>query len=125
MTGSPRKGNNILTLSRSLKGVEFPLYSHGEYLLNLCMAIPVTIKLLSLSQVIIQLFRRLDAIKVPAARAMIIWMLGEYSSLGDIIPKMLTTILKYLAWCFRTEAVEAKLQILTATVKVSAGTGER
>ncbi|XP_031371541.1 AP3-complex subunit beta-A isoform X1 [Punica granatum] len=69
-------------------------------------------------KVIIQLFRKLDSIKVPAARAMVIWMLGEYNTLGGIIPKMLTTILKYLAWCFKSEALEAKLQILPAIVKV-------
>ncbi|KAL5799981.1 hypothetical protein ACOSQ4_032865 [Xanthoceras sorbifolium] len=69
-------------------------------------------------KVIIQLIRSLDSIKVPAARVIIIWMVGEYSSLGDIIPKMLTTVLKYLAWCFRSETVETKLQILNTTIKV-------
>ncbi|KAK4756066.1 hypothetical protein SAY87_009823 [Trapa incisa] len=69
-------------------------------------------------KVVVQLFRRLDTIKVSAARAMIIWMLGEYNSLGDIIPKMMITLLKYLAWCFKSEALEAKLQILTTIVKV-------
>jgi len=60
----------------------------------------------------------LDKIKVPAARAMIIWILGEYCSLGDIIPRMLSTVLKYLALCFTSEALEAKLQILNTTAKV-------
>ncbi|XVF75327.1 hypothetical protein PTKIN_Ptkin13bG0179100 [Pterospermum kingtungense] len=69
-------------------------------------------------KVIIQLVRSLDSIKVPAARAMIIWMVGEYSSLGEIIPRMLTTVLKYLAWCFTSEALEAKLQILNTASKV-------
>lgn len=62
--------------------------------------------------------RRLDSIKVPAARAMIIWMVGEYNSVGNIIPKMLATVLKYLAWCFSKEAPETKLQILNTFIKV-------
>ncbi|KAL4376868.1 hypothetical protein GQ457_02G022820 [Hibiscus cannabinus] len=71
------------------------------------------------------LVRSLDRIKVPAARAMIIWMMGEYSSLGEIIPRMLTTVLKYLAWCFTLEALETKLQILNTVSKVLLGaTGE-
>ncbi|KAJ0047093.1 hypothetical protein Pint_06325 [Pistacia integerrima] len=69
-------------------------------------------------KVIIQLVRRLDSIKVPAARAMVIWMVGEYSSLGDIIPKMVATVFKYLAWCFTREALETKLQILNTSIKV-------
>lgn len=62
--------------------------------------------------------RSLDSIKVPTARAMIISMVGEYNSIGHILPKMLPTVLKYLARCFTTEALETKLQILTAAVKV-------
>ncbi|XP_062092663.1 AP3-complex subunit beta-A isoform X2 [Humulus lupulus] len=69
-------------------------------------------------KVIIQLVRSLDTMKVPAARAIIIWMVGEYSSLGELVPRMLTTVLKYLAWCFPSEALESKLQILNTTVKV-------
>lgn len=55
---------------------------------------------------------------MPEARVMIIWMVGEYSSVGVKIPRMLTTVLKYLAWCFKSEAVETKLQILNTTIKV-------
>lgn len=55
---------------------------------------------------------------MPAARAMIIWMVGEYSSLGEIIPRMLPTVLKYLAWGFPSEAPETKLQILNTVCKV-------
>ncbi|XVE69200.1 hypothetical protein DITRI_Ditri09bG0132500 [Diplodiscus trichospermus] len=76
-------------------------------------------------KVIIQLVRSLDSIKVPAARAMIIWMVGEYSSMGKIIPRMLTTVMRYLAWCFTSEALETKLQILNTVSKVLLGaTGE-
>ncbi|KAM6580684.1 hypothetical protein CsatA_004458 [Cannabis sativa] len=69
-------------------------------------------------KVIIRLVRSLDSIKVPGARAIIIWMVGEYNSLGKLVPKMLTTVLKYLAWCFTSESLETKLQILNTTVKV-------
>ncbi|XP_075671235.1 AP3-complex subunit beta-A isoform X2 [Castanea sativa] len=69
-------------------------------------------------KVIIQLIRSLDSVKVPAARAIIIWMVGEYSSLGETIPRTLSTVLKYLAWHFTSEALETKLQILNSIVKV-------
>lgn len=54
----------------------------------------------------------------PAARAMVIWMMGEYSNIGDLIPKMIPTMFKYLAWHFSMEAVETKLQIVNACIKV-------
>ncbi|KDP44947.1 hypothetical protein JCGZ_01447 [Jatropha curcas] len=69
-------------------------------------------------KVVIQLVRSLDSIKVPAARAIIIWMMGEYSNLGDILPRMLSTVLEYLAWSFSSEALETKLQILNTILKV-------
>ncbi|XP_027329329.1 AP3-complex subunit beta-A [Abrus precatorius] len=98
---------------RSLDGEE-------GVLIQAIMSIKSIIKLepLSYEKVIIQLVRSLDTIKVPAARAMIIWMLGEYCSLGEIIPRMLSTVLTYLAWSFTSEASEAKLQILNTTAKV-------
>ncbi|KAJ1399333.1 Clathrin/coatomer adaptor, adaptin-like, N-terminal [Sesbania bispinosa] len=98
---------------RSLDGEE-------GVLIQAIMSIMSIIKLEppSYEKVIIQLVRSLDTIKVPAARAMIIWMLGEYCSLGEIIPRMLSTVLKYLAWCFASEALETKLQILNTTAKV-------
>ncbi|KAM7494896.1 hypothetical protein LguiB_029505 [Lonicera macranthoides] len=70
-------------------------------------------------KVIVHLVRSLDSLKVSAARAMIVWMVGEYNSIGDIIPKILPTVLKYLARCFTTEAHETKLQTLNAAVKVT------
>ncbi|GAB4831805.1 hypothetical protein Ancab_005820 [Ancistrocladus abbreviatus] len=69
-------------------------------------------------KVIIQLVRSLDFIKEPAARAIIIWMMGEYNSVGEIIPRTLTTVMMYLAHCFTSEALEAKLQIVNAAAKV-------
>ncbi|KNA20396.1 hypothetical protein SOVF_052910 [Spinacia oleracea] len=72
-------------------------------------------------KVIIQLVRSLDSIKVSAARAIIVWMVGEYNSLGDKIPLMLISVLKYLAHCFATEASETKLQILNTATKILLG----
>ncbi|RXH94470.1 hypothetical protein DVH24_024154 [Malus domestica] len=60
--------------------------------------------------------------KVPDVRAMVVWMVGEYNSLGDLIPRMLATVLKYLARCFASEEVETKLQICNTAVKVLSGT---
>ncbi|KAK9122714.1 hypothetical protein Sjap_012316 [Stephania japonica] len=55
---------------------------------------------------------------MSSARAMIIWIVGQYNSVGKTISRMLVPILKYLARCFTSEAVETKLQILTTIVKV-------
>ncbi|KAK3005128.1 hypothetical protein RJ639_017852 [Escallonia herrerae] len=97
-------------------------YGEGEaiVLIQAMMSIKAIIKLdpPSHEKVIIHLVRSLESIKVPAARSLVIWMVGEYNSIGHIIPKMLPTTLKYLAWCFSSEALETKLQILNATVKV-------
>lgn len=67
---------------------------------------------------IVRLVRSLDKIKEPAARSLIIWIFGEYSSIGNIIPKITPAVLKYLAWSFAAEMLETKLQILNAAAKV-------
>ncbi|KAM1126069.1 hypothetical protein ACFX2B_040793 [Malus domestica] len=76
-------------------------------------------------KVIIQLARSLTSIKVPEVRAMVVWMVGEYNSLGDLIPRMLATVLKYLARCFASEEVETKLQICNTAVKVLLHSGTK
>ncbi|KAM0043201.1 putative clathrin/coatomer adaptor, adaptin-like, armadillo-like helical, AP complex subunit beta [Helianthus debilis subsp. tardiflorus] len=73
---------------------------------------------LSHENAIIILIRNLDAIKVPVARAMIVWIAGEYNSIGNIIPKMVPVILRFLARGFPSESIETKYQILNAAVKV-------
>ncbi|XP_010937611.1 AP3-complex subunit beta-A [Elaeis guineensis] len=70
-------------------------------------------------KVIVHLVRNLDIVKEPAARALIIWIIGEYSSVGQLIPKIVPTVLKYLAWSFTSEELETKLQILNSTWKVA------
>ena len=69
-------------------------------------------------KVIIRLVRTLDTIKEPAARSLIIWIFGEYSSTGNLIPKIAPAVLKYLAWSFAAEVLETKLQILNTCAKV-------
>ncbi|XP_052154130.1 AP3-complex subunit beta-A [Oryza glaberrima] len=69
-------------------------------------------------KVIVRLVRSLDKIKEPAARSLIIWIFGEYGSIGNIIPKITPAVLKYLAWSFAAEMLETKLQILNAAAKV-------
>uniref|UniRef100_A0A0E0JU94 AP-3 complex subunit beta n=2 Tax=Oryza punctata TaxID=4537 RepID=A0A0E0JU94_ORYPU len=69
-------------------------------------------------KVIVRLVRSLDKIKEPAARSLIIWIFGEYSSIGNLIPKITPAVLKYLAWSFAAEMLETKLQILNASAKV-------
>lgn len=53
------------------------------------------------------------------ARALIVWIVGEYNSVGEIIPKAIPTVLSYLAGSFISEEVETKLQILNTAAKVS------
>lgn len=72
-------------------------------------------------KVIARLARNLDVVKEPAARALIVWIVGEYCSIGQIIPNMIPTVLKFLAWSFATEMLETKHQILNAAVKVVLG----
>ncbi|KAL2317227.1 hypothetical protein Fmac_031103 [Flemingia macrophylla] len=122
----PKMATSCLEGLLTLVGQEFfcgeirSLDGEDDVLIQAIISIKSIIKLEppSYEKVIIQLVRSLDKIKVPAARAMIIWMLGEYCSLGEIIPRMLGTVLKYLSWCFTSEALEAKLQILNTTSKV-------
>ncbi|KAG9454700.1 hypothetical protein H6P81_007604 [Aristolochia fimbriata] len=79
----------------------------------------------SFEKVIVQLARNLDSIKVPAARAAIVWIVGEYGSVGPIISSILPLVSKYLACCFPLEELEMKLQILNSVAKlVLCGHGE-
>ncbi|URE48097.1 AP3-complex subunit [Musa troglodytarum] len=71
-----------------------------------------------LPMVIVRLACNLDRVKEPAARALIIWIIGEYCSVGQIIPRIVPSVLKYLAWTFNSEELETKLQILNTAAKV-------
>ena len=69
-------------------------------------------------KIIVQLIRNLDIIKEPAARALIVWIIGEYCTVGQIIPKVIPTVLQYLARCFTLEELDTKHQILNTAAKV-------
>ncbi|KAJ7516116.1 hypothetical protein O6H91_22G043400 [Diphasiastrum complanatum] len=65
------------------------------------------------------LIHKMDLIRVPAARAVVIWMVGEHSSVGTHVPGMVPVVLRYLAASFTRESDETKLQILNTTAKVA------
>ncbi|KAF3776616.1 AP3-complex subunit beta-A [Nymphaea thermarum] len=69
-------------------------------------------------KVIIRLARCLDIIKVPAARALIVWMIGEYCTVGHDILRTIPVILQYLAQHFSSENMETKQQILNTAAKI-------
>lgn len=56
--------------------------------------------------------------KVPEARAVVIWMVGEEGLSSERILQMLPVVLRYLAGSFANEADETKLQILNCSAKV-------
>lgn len=70
-------------------------------------------------KVIVQLAHTLDKIKVSAARALIVWIIGEYNSVGQTISNVVLTVFQYLARCFSHEELETKLQIINSTAKVN------
>lgn len=59
--------------------------------------------------------------KVPEARAVVIWMVGEEGLNSKRISQMLPVVLRYLAGSFTKEADETKLQILNCSAKVFPG----
>lgn len=69
-------------------------------------------------KVFARLVRDLDLIRVTAARAVVVWMIGEYSGNSSLIKDMLPAIFSYLAACFVNEEVESKLQILNCIPKI-------
>ncbi|MCL7023943.1 hypothetical protein MKW94_008150 [Papaver nudicaule] len=113
------EGLLALTRQESLTFDASSMDAQANVLAQAIMSIKAILKQdpVSHEKAIIQLARSLDSIKVPMARAMIVWIVGEYNSVGHIIPKMLVTILQYLARCFTSEAAETKNQILSTTLK--------
>ena len=63
-----------------------------------------------------RLARMLEVVKVPAARASLVWILGEFQ---ELIPKRAPDILRQLTQGFCDEDVEVKMQIMNAAVKLS------
>lgn len=110
----------FLALSESSNGGATSLGEEEIVLVQVIKSIMAIIKQdpHSHERVIVHLVRSLDSMSAPAARAMVIWMLGEYCNIGGLISKMIPTIFKYLALRFNLESVETKLQIVNACVKV-------
>ncbi|XP_071732818.1 AP3-complex subunit beta-A [Rutidosis leptorrhynchoides] len=117
------EGLLVLTSPKSINGTSACMDDEAIVLIQAITSIKDIIKQdpFSHDKAIIFLARNLDSIKVPVARAMIVWIVGEYNSIGNIIPKMVPVILRYLARGFRSESIETKHQILNAAVKVLLG----
>ena len=64
---------------------------------------------------IVHMAKLLDSIKVPAARAAILWVLGEYS---DRVPKVAPDVLRKMAKNFTQEETEVKMQVLNLATKL-------
>ncbi|KAK4311786.1 hypothetical protein Pmani_016742 [Petrolisthes manimaculis] len=65
--------------------------------------------------IISHMARLVDNIKIPMARASILWLLGEYC---DKVPKIAPDVLRKMAKTFVTEDDIVKLQILTLATKL-------
>ena len=66
-------------------------------------------------EIIVHMAKLLDSIKVPAARAAILWVLGEYS---DRVPKVAPDVLRKMAKNFTQEETEVKMQVLNLATKL-------
>ncbi|KAJ6634165.1 AP-3 complex subunit beta-1 [Pseudolycoriella hygida] len=66
-------------------------------------------------EIISQMAKLLDFITVPAARASILWLIGEYN---EKVPKIAPDVLRKLAKTFTDEEDIVKLQVLNLSVKL-------
>lgn len=66
-------------------------------------------------EIISQMAKLLDFITNPAARAAILWLIGEYN---DRVPKIAPDVLRKLAKTFTDEEDVVKLQVLNLSVKL-------
>ncbi|XP_055380324.1 AP-3 complex subunit beta-2 [Condylostylus longicornis] len=67
------------------------------------------------SEIISQMAKLLNFITIPAARASILWLIGEYT---EKIPKIAPDVLRKLAKTFGDEENIVKMQILNLTLKL-------
>jgi len=101
-----------------LSGLVHLLSNHNEYVVAESV---VVIKKLLQSQdtehkrIITQMSKLLDFITVPAARASILWLIGEYN---EHIPKIAPDVLRKMAKTFVDEENSVKLQVLNLAVKL-------
>ncbi|XP_059607688.1 AP-3 complex subunit beta-2 [Phlebotomus argentipes] len=73
-------------------------------------------------EIIVQMARLLDHITVAAARAAIIWLIGEYN---EYVKNIAPDVLRKIAETFTSEENSVKLQILTMSVKLYATNPEQ
>ncbi|GAB0091047.1 AP-3 complex subunit beta [Sergentomyia squamirostris] len=73
-------------------------------------------------EIIVQMARLLDHITVAAARAAIIWLIGEYN---EYVKNIAPDVLRKIAESFVNEENSVKLQILTMSVKLYATNPEQ
>lgn len=66
-------------------------------------------------RIITQMSKLLDFITVPAARASILWLIGEYN---EHVPKIAPDVLRKMAKSFCDEDTSVKLQVLNLAVKL-------
>lgn len=66
-------------------------------------------------RIITQMSKLLDFIAIPAARAAILWLIGEYN---EKVPKIAPDVLRKLAKSFIDEQNVVKLQVLNLAVKL-------
>jgi AP-3 complex subunit beta len=66
-------------------------------------------------EIITQMSKLVDTITVPAARAAIVWVIGEYA---DRVPKIAPDVLRKMAKTFTSEEPEVKMQILNLATKL-------
>lgn len=103
-----------------LSGLVHLLSNHNQYVVAESV---VVIKKLLQSQdtqqhkqrIITQMSKLLDFITVPAARASILWLIGEYN---DHVPKIAPDVLRKMAKSFCDEETSVKLQVLNLAVKL-------
>lgn len=103
-----------------LSGLVHLLSNHNQYVVAESV---VVIKKLLQSQdtqqhkqrIITQMSKLLDFITVPAARASILWLIGEYN---EHVPKIAPDVLRKMAKTFCDEETTVKLQVLNLAVKL-------
>lgn len=104
-----------------LSGLVLLLSNHNQYVVAESV---VVIKKLLQSQdtqqhqqrIISQMSKLLDFITVPAARASILWLIGEYN---EHVPKIAPDVLRKMAKSFCDEETTVKLQVLNLAVKLT------
>lgn len=104
-----------------LTGLVHLLSNHNEYVV--AESVVVIKKLLQSNdtqqhkqRIIAQMSKLLDFITVPAARASILWLIGEYN---EHVPRIAPDVLRKLAKSFCDEETYVKLQVLNLAVKLT------